>query len=124
MLAALIRFALTQRLLAPGAHRAAYGAGIQSLLGLPIDAFPDVSTTPGQDHPESPRTTPEEVETRLAAPVEQEMLGIPHQRLLALGVEIRPHRYHHRFRGWHRHDWARQQVGERLASAMDNLPPG
>ena len=40
MLAALIRFALTQRLLVLVLTALLIGAGIQSLLGLPIDAFP------------------------------------------------------------------------------------
>ena len=82
MLAALIRFALTQRLLVLVLTALLIGAGIQSLLGLPIDAFPDVSTTQVKIILKAPGMTPEEVETRLAVPVEQEMLGIPHQRLL------------------------------------------
>jgi hypothetical protein len=45
MLAALIRFSLTQRLLMLVLTVMFIGAGVQAFLGLPIDAFPDVSTT-------------------------------------------------------------------------------
>ncbi|HRF31183.1 MAG TPA: efflux RND transporter permease subunit, partial [Azonexus sp.] len=63
MLAALIRFALTQRLLVLVLTALLIGAGIQSLLGLPIDAFPDVSTTQVKIILKAPGMTPEEVET-------------------------------------------------------------
>ncbi|MDR2187230.1 MAG: CusA/CzcA family heavy metal efflux RND transporter [Azonexus sp.] len=124
MLGRLIRFSLTQRLLVLVLTAALAGAGVQAFLGLPIDAFPDVSTTQVKIILKAPGMTPEEVESRLAAPVEQELLGIPQQRLLrsmskyaltditldfAEGTDIY---------------WARQQVGERLAAAMDKLPPG
>ena len=82
MLSALIRFSLTQRLLLLVLTAMLVGAGVQAFRGLPIDAFPDVSTTQVKIILKAPGMTPEEVETRLAVPVEQEMLGIPHQRLL------------------------------------------
>jgi hypothetical protein len=67
------------------AHPAAIATGpdrhvdrgrVQAFLGLPIDAFPDVSTTQVKIILKAPGMTPEEVETRLAVPVEQELLGI------------------------------------------------
>ena len=57
-------------------------AGVDAYLNLPIDAFPDVSSTQVKIILKAPGMTPEEVETRIAVPVEQEMLGIPRQRLL------------------------------------------
>ena len=124
MLAALIRFSLTQRLLVLVLTALLIGAGIQSLLGLPIDAFPDVSTTQVKIILKAPGMTPEEVETRLAVPVEQEMLGIPHQRLLRSVSKYALTDITIDFEDGTDIYWARQQVGERLASAMDNLPPG
>lgn len=124
MLAALIRFSLTQRLLVVLLALLLVGGGIHAFMGLPIDAFPDVSSTQVKIILKAPGMTPEEVETRLAVPVEQEMLGIPHQQLLrsiskyaltditldfADGTDIY---------------WARQQVSERLAGVMESLPPG
>ncbi|MGB8249850.1 MAG: efflux RND transporter permease subunit, partial [Azonexus sp.] len=72
MLAGLIRFSLTQRLLLLVLTVMLVGAGVQAFRGLPIDAFPDVSTTQVKIILNAPGMTPEEVETRLAVPVEQE----------------------------------------------------
>ena len=124
MLAALIRFSLTQRLLVLVLTGLLIGGGIQAVRGLPIDAFPDVSSTQVKIILKAPGMTPEEVETRLAVPVEQEMLGIPHQRLLRSVSKYALTDITIDFEDGTDIYWARQQVGERLASAMDNLPPG
>ncbi len=124
MLAALIRFSLTQRLLVLVLTGLLVGAGIEAFLGLPIDAFPDVSTTQVKIILKAPGMTPEEVETRIAVPVEQEMLGIPHQRLLRSVSKYALTDITIDFADGTDIYWARQQVGERLAAAMGNLPPG
>lgn len=124
MLTALIRFSLTQRLLLLVLTVILIGAGVQAFLGLPIDAFPDVSTTQVKIILKAPGMTPEEVETRLAVPVEQEMLGIPHQRLLRSTSKYALTDITIDFEDGTDIYWARQQVGERLAAALDNLPPG
>src|SRR5574343_1160026 len=124
MLAALIRFSLTQRLLLLVLTVMLVGAGVQAFRGLPIDAFPDVSTTQVKIILKAPGMTPEEVETRLAVPIEQEMLGIPHQRLLRTTSKYALTDITIDFEDGTDIYWARQQVGERLASAMGNLPPG
>ncbi|MBS1158660.1 MAG: Heavy metal efflux pump CzcA [Proteobacteria bacterium] len=124
MLAALIRFSLTQRLLMLVLTAMLIGAGVHAFMGLPIDAFPDVSTTQVKIILKAPGMTPEEVETRLAVPVEQEMLGIPHQRLLRSTSKYALTDITIDFEDGTDIYWARQQVGERLGSAMGNLPPG
>ncbi|MBK8524960.1 MAG: efflux RND transporter permease subunit [Betaproteobacteria bacterium] len=124
MLAALIRFSLTQRLLILVLTAMLVGAGVHAFLGLPIDAFPDVSTTQVKIILKAPGMTPEEVETRLAVPVEQELLGIPRQRLLRSTSKYALTDITIDFEDGTDIYWARQQVGERLASAMGNLPPG
>jgi cobalt-zinc-cadmium resistance protein CzcA len=124
MLAALIRFSLTQRLLLLVLTALLIGAGVMAFLGLPIDAFPDVSTTQVKIILKAPGMTPEEVETRLAVPVEQEMLGIPHQRLLRSTSKYALTDITIDFEDGTDIYWARQQVGERLNAAMGNLPPG
>lgn len=124
MLTALIRFSLGQRLLMLVLTGMLTGAGIYAFHGLPIDAFPDVSTTQVKIILKAPGMTPEEVETRLAVPVEQEMLGIPHQRLLRSVSKYALTDITIDFEDGTDIYWARQQVGERLAAAMDNLPPG
>ena len=124
MLDALIRFSLTQRLLVLVLTVMLTGAGVQAFLGLPIDAFPDVSTTQVKIILKAPGMTPEEVETRLAVPVEQELLGIPHQKLLRSVSKYALTDITLDFEDGTDIYWARQQVGERLAAAMGNLPPG
>jgi len=124
MLARLIRFSLTQRLLLLVLTVLLVAAAVQAFLNLPIDAFPDVSTTQVKIILKAPGMTPEEVETRLATPVEQEMLGIPNQRLLRSTSKYALTDITIDFEDGTDIYWARQQVGERLAAAMGNLPPG
>ncbi|WP_230969221.1 efflux RND transporter permease subunit [Nitrogeniibacter aestuarii] len=124
MLDRLIRFSLTQRLLILVLTAILLAAGVQAFLNLPIDAFPDVSTTQVKIILKAPGMTPEEVETRLAVPVEQEMLGIPNQRLLRSTSKYALTDITIDFEDGTDIYWARQQVGERLASVMGDLPAG
>jgi cobalt-zinc-cadmium resistance protein CzcA len=124
MLARLIQFALTQRLLMLLAMLALIGGGWLAFKATPIDAFPDVSTTQVKIIVKAPGMTPEEVETRITNRIELEMLGIPNQTMLrsiakyaltditldfAEGTDI---------------FWARQQVAERLGAIWGDLPDG
>ncbi len=96
--------------------------GIQAFRALPIDAFPDVSTTQVKLILKAPGMTPEEVEARITQPVETELLGIPHQTILrslsknalvdvTVDFEEGTDIY-----------WARQQVAERFANVKGELP--
>lgn len=124
MLARLIRFSLTQRLLVLVLTLILAGLGVRAFLQLPIDAFPDVSTTQVKIILKAPGMTPEEVEARIVTPVEQEMLGIPNQRLLRSTSKYAITDITIDFEDGTDIYWARQQVGERLSSVMDSLPPG
>ena len=124
MLDRLIRFSLTQRLLILVLTAILLAAGVSAFLKLPIDAFPDVSTTQVKIILKAPGMTPEEVEMRLAVPVEQEMLGIPNQRLLRSTSKYALTDITIDFEDGTDIYWARQQVGERLASVMGDMPPG
>lgn len=124
MLQALIRVALSQRILVLVLTTLLIGAGIHAFINLPIDAFPDISPTQIKIILKSPGMTPEEVETRLAVPVEQEMLGIPGQRQLRSMSKYGLTDITLDFNEGTDIYWARQQVGERLAAAMDKLPHG
>jgi cobalt-zinc-cadmium resistance protein CzcA len=124
MLDALIRFSLTQRLLLLVLTVLLVAAGIVSFRELPIDAFPDVSTTQVKIILKAPGMTPEEVESRIAVPLEQELIGIPRQRLLRSTSKYALTDITVDFEDGTDIYWARQQIGERLATAMDNLPPG
>ena len=124
MLDTLIRFSLTQRLLLLVLTILLAAAGIVSFRELPIDAFPDVSTTQVKIILKAPGMTPEEVESRIAVPLEQELIGIPRQRLLRSTSKYALTDITVDFEDGTDIYWARQQIGERLATAMGNLPPG
>jgi heavy metal efflux system protein len=124
MLNRLIEFSLTQRLLILVATVLLIGAGVVAWNGLPIDAFPDVSTTQVKLIIKAPGMTPEEVEARITVPIEQEMLGIPKQRLLRSTSKYALADVTLDFEDGTDIYWARQQVGERLAGVMGNLPAG
>ena len=78
----LIQFALSQRLFMLLLAVLLAGAGWYAFRTLPIDAFPDVSSTQVKVIMKAPGMTPEEIESRIAIPIEVEMLGIPKQRVL------------------------------------------
>ncbi|HEY0964109.1 MAG TPA: CusA/CzcA family heavy metal efflux RND transporter [Pseudomonadales bacterium] len=123
MLASLIQFALSQRMLTCLLALLLVGLGSNAMLQLPIDAFPDISPTQVRIIVKAPGMTPEEVEAQITQPVEVELLGIPQQEILrsiskyalssitldfAEGTDIY---------------WARQQVAERLNAVWGDLPP-
>ena len=123
-MAGLIRFALSQRLLMMIVVLLLSGGGYHAFKNIPIDAFPEVSPTQVKIIVKAPGMTPEEVEARITAPIEVELLGIPHQTMLrsiakyaltditvdfAEGTDI---------------FWARQQIAERLNTMWGNLPAG
>lgn len=122
MLARIVDFSLTQRLLVLVLTALLVGAGIVALRELPIDAFPDVSTTQVKIIVKAPGMTPEEVETRITIPIEQELLGIAHQRLLRAVSKYGITDITVDFDDGTDIYWARQQVGERFAAVAESLP--
>jgi cobalt-zinc-cadmium resistance protein CzcA len=122
MLARLIQFALTQRLLMLVLTSVLVGAGAYSFKGLPIDAFPDVSSTQVKIIIKAPGMTPEEVEARITSPLEVEMLGIPNQTMLRAVAKYALTDITVDFADGTDIYWARQQVSERLNAAWSNLP--
>ena len=77
MLTRLVQFSLAQRLFVLLAGVILAGAGWFAFKNLPIDAFPDVSSTQVKIIMKAPGMTPEEVESRIALPIEVEMLASP-----------------------------------------------
>lgn len=124
MLHRLIAFALSQRLLVAVLSLGLVGAGLFALRDLPIDAFPDVSTTQVKIILKAPGMTPAEVEARIVAPIEQELLGIPHQVMLRSQAKYAIADITLDFVDGTDIYWARQQVSERLSGVMADLPPG
>jgi cobalt-zinc-cadmium resistance protein CzcA len=120
----LIQFALTQRLLVVIAALFLAGAGGYAFHQLPIDAFPDVSSTQVKIIMKAPGMTPEEVETRIVTPIELELLGIPSKRVLRSVAKYAIADITLDFDDGTDIYWARQQVGERLAGILKDLPAG
>lgn len=124
MIARLIQFALSQRVFVALATAVLVGAGWVSFQRTPIDAFPDVSTTQVKVIVRAPGMTPEEVETRITAPIEVEILGIPRQTTLRSVTKYALCDITVDFEDGTDIYWARQQVLERLAGIWEDLPPG
>jgi cobalt-zinc-cadmium resistance protein CzcA len=124
MLSKLVEFALTQRLLVSVLTLLVVGAGIVSFRELPIDAFPDVSSTQVKIIMKAPGMTPEEVEARIVTPIELEMLGIANQRMLRSISKYAIADITIDFNDGTDIYWARQQVAERLNNALRDLPGG
>ncbi|MEQ6340232.1 MAG: CusA/CzcA family heavy metal efflux RND transporter [Gammaproteobacteria bacterium] len=124
MLSRLIQFALTQRLLMMLVVALLVGGGTLAFKNLPIDAFPDVSSTQVKIIIKAPGMTPEEVEARITAPIEVEMLGIPNQTMLRSVTKYALTDVTVDFADGTDIYWARQQVTERLNSVRGDLPPG
>ncbi len=122
MLAKLIQFALTQRLLMLILTLGLAAAGALAYKSLPIDAFPDVSSTQVKIIIKAPGMTPEEVEARITAPIEVEMLGIPNQAGLRSVAKYAVTDITVDFADGTDIYWARQQVAERLNAVWGNLP--
>ncbi len=122
MLSKLVEFSLTQRLLSGALTLLIVGAGFIAFHELPIDAFPDVSTTQVKMIMKAPGMTPEEVEARIVAPIELEMLGIPNQRVLRSISKYAIADITIDFTDGTDIYWARQQVAERLNNAIRDLP--
>ena len=122
MLARLIQFSLSQRLFILLATLLVSGAGWYAYSGLAIDAFPDVSSTQVKVIMKAPGMTPEEVEARIAVPIEVEMLGIPRTKILRSVTKYGLVDVTIDFQDGTDIYWARQQVSERLAGLSDALP--
>ena len=124
MIERLIRFALGNRLLVIALTLLAAGAGALAFHSLPIDAFPDVSSTQVKIILKSPGMTPEEVESRIVTPLEIEMLSIPHKRVVRSISKYAIADITIDFDDGTDIYWARQQVNERLSSLLKDLPTG
>ena len=101
---------------------AAWGA--HAYTKLPIDAFPDVAPVQVLVAMRAPGLTPEELESRVTAPIEIAMRGIP--RLVRMRSTTRYSVALLTFEFAEGVDiyWARAQVNERLAQVADQLPQG
>ncbi len=96
--------------------------GLYAAKELPIDAFPDVSSTQVKIIMKSPGLTPEEVEARITAPLEIEMLGLPNQTMLRSVAKYGLTDITIDFADGTDIYWARNQVAERINAVRGDLP--
>jgi heavy metal efflux system protein len=120
----LIRFALSQRILILLGVFLLGGGGYLAFKNIPIDAFPEVSPTQVKIIVKAPGMTPEEVEARITAPIEVELLGISHQSMLRSIAKYALTDITVDFEEGTDIYWARQQIAERLNGMWGNLPTG
>jgi cobalt-zinc-cadmium resistance protein CzcA len=123
-MANLIRFALSQRILIVLFILLLSGAGFYAAKNIPIDAFPEVSPTQVKIIVKANGMTPEEVEASITAPIEVELLGIPHQTMLRSLAKYALTDITVDFEEGTDIFWARQQVAERLNTLWGDLPEG
>jgi len=123
-MANLIRFALGQRLMMLLLVALLAGGGYYAFKNIPIDAFPEVSPTQVKVIVKAPGMTPEEVEARITAPIEVELLGIPHQTMLRSIAKYALTDITVDFNEGTDIFWARQQIAERLNTMWTSLPEG
>jgi cobalt-zinc-cadmium resistance protein CzcA len=124
MMGGLIRFALSQRILMLLVVALLAGGGYYAFENIPIDAFPEVSPTQVKVIVKAAGMTPEEVEARITAPIEVELLGIPHQTMLRSIAKYALTDITVDFEEGTDIYWARQQIAERLNTMWGDLPEG
>lgn len=124
MLSRLLSWSIEKRWLVVALTVLATAYGAWSLTRLPIDAVPDITNVQVQINAQLASLGPEEIEKQVTQPLETALAGIPGLEatrslsrngfcqitaVFAEGTDIY---------------FARNQVGERMASAREQLPPG
>jgi len=122
MLRALVAWSLSYRLVVLGLALVTAGLSAWAFATLPVDAYPDIAQTQVKIILKAPGMTPEEVETRIIAPIELEMLGLPRQAVLRSTAKYAVADVTIDFVDGTDIYWARQQVTERLAGVLKDMP--
>ncbi len=122
MINGLIRFAVSQRLLVLLMVLIMTGAGLYSLLNLPIDAVPDVTNVQVQVLTAAPSLAPLEIERQITFPIEVAMSGLPDieeiRSVSKFGLSAVTIVFHDSVDTY----FARQLVLERLSQAREQIP--
>lgn len=100
------------------------GLGVWQLTKLPIDAVPDITNKQVQINTIDPRLSPVEIEKLVTYPVEISLAGIPGLETTRSISRNGFSQVSAIFTDSTDLYFARQQVGERLRQAMENLPDG
>ncbi|HQR29256.1 MAG TPA: CusA/CzcA family heavy metal efflux RND transporter [Anaeromyxobacteraceae bacterium] len=119
-----ITWLLENRLLVLLATLLLGAGGVAAWRALPIDAFPDVTSTQVMVLAKAPGLAAVDVEERVSFPIEQAMRGLPRVRqvrsLSKAGLSQVVVVFEDGTDTW----WTRQVVFERLGVARESLPPG
>ena len=122
MINGLIQFAVSQRLLVILMVLIMSGAGLYSLINLPIDAVPDVTNVQVQVLTAAPSLAPLEIERQITFPVEVAMSGLPDveeiRSVSKFGLSAVTVVFHDSVDTF----FARQLVLERLSQAREQIP--
>ncbi len=122
MLRRLVGWSLTNRIAVLALSLLVAAVGVWSFLTLPIDAFPNIAPTQVKLILKAPGMTPEEVEAKVITPIEQQMLGIPDQKMLRSVAKYAIADITIDFSDSADIYWARSQVAERFAAVQGELP--
>src|SRR5512137_1691366 len=98
--------------------------GVMAWRNLPIDAFPDVTSTQVMILSKAPGLAAVDVEQRVSYPIEQVMRGLPRVRQVRSLSKAGLSQVVIIFQDGVDTYWTRQVVFERLSMARDQLPPG
>ncbi|MCF0073931.1 CusA/CzcA family heavy metal efflux RND transporter [Dyadobacter sp. CY261] len=124
MLDRIIHFSIRNKLVVGIFTLALVAWGSYSLTRLPIDAVPDITNNQVQIITASPSLAAQEVERLVTFPVETVMATIPHteeiRSISRFGLSVVTIVFEDDVDVY----WARQQVSERLHSAVEQIPPG
>src|SRR5574338_760867 len=122
MINALIRFSVENRLIVLLLVAIMIGAGVYSLINLPIDAVPDVTNVQVQVLTAAPSLAPLEIERQITFPVEVAMSGLPNieeiRSVSKFGLSAVTVVFHDSVDTY----FARQLVLERLSQAREQIP--
>lgn len=124
MLAKIIEFSLKQRMIVVLSAIMLFFFGVYSFFTIPIDAFPDVSSTQVKIILKAPGMAPEEVENRVVRPLELELLGLPNQKSLRSLSKYGIADITIDFNDGTDIYLARNMVNEKLSMTLDELPKG
>ncbi|PAF41778.1 efflux RND transporter permease subunit [Helicobacter sp. 11S02596-1] len=124
MLAKIIEFSLRQRIMVIICASVLLFFGTFSFITIPIDAFPDVSSTQVKIVLKLPGMSPEEMESRVVRPLEMELLGLQGQKSLRSTSKYAVADITIDFDDKVNIYLARNMVNEKLSMVLPDLPDG
>ena len=124
MIERIIHFSIKNKFIVGLFVVALIGWGTYSLTKLPIDAIPDITNNQVQIISVAPSLAVQEIESFITSPIEVAVANIPNiielRSISRLGLSVITVVFKDDVDLY----WARQQLGERLKEAEDNIPSG